>query len=43
MLSDRVRAQVAFRDPQSLLGRLEILFAHPFTVMRAYALKLLSR
>lgn len=29
-----------FRDPQSLLGRLEILLAHPVTVARAYARKL---
>ena len=29
-----------FRDPQSLVGRLEILLAHPVTVARAYARKL---
>jgi steroid delta-isomerase-like uncharacterized protein len=29
-----------FHDPQSFLGRLEILFAHPVTVARAYARKL---
>lgn len=32
-----------FRDPQSLLGRLEILLAHPVTVIRAYAGKLPRR
>jgi steroid delta-isomerase-like uncharacterized protein len=33
--------QVGFyRDPQSVLGRLEILLAHPVTIARAYARKL---
>jgi steroid delta-isomerase-like uncharacterized protein len=31
-----------YRDPQSLLGRLEMLFAHPVTVARAYARKLVG-
>ena len=29
-----------YRDPQSFLGRLEVLLAHPLTVARAYARKL---
>jgi len=29
-----------YRDPQTFLGRLEMLMAHPFTVARAYARKL---
>ena len=32
-----------YHDPQSLLGRLETLFAHPFTVAQAYARKLTIR
>lgn len=32
-----------YRDPQSLLGRLETLLAHPVSVARAYARKLTGR
>jgi len=40
MLSDRARAQVALVEEH---GRLALVLAQPFTVMRAYARKLLSR
>jgi hypothetical protein len=30
-----------FHDPQSLRGRIEALFAHPFTIARAFARKIL--
>jgi steroid delta-isomerase-like uncharacterized protein len=30
-----------YHDPQTLLGRLEMLFAHPFTLARAWARKLI--
>jgi steroid delta-isomerase-like uncharacterized protein len=32
-----------YHDPQTLLGRLETLFAHPITVARAYARKVTRR
>ncbi|MGH7654400.1 MAG: ester cyclase [Gemmatimonadaceae bacterium] len=32
-----------YRDPQSMLGRLEILLGHPLTLVRAYMRKLLGR
>ena len=31
-----------FHDPQSLLGRLELMLAHPVTVARAYARRLIG-
>lgn len=31
-----------YHDPQSVVGRLEILLAHPITVARAYGRKLFS-
>jgi steroid delta-isomerase-like uncharacterized protein len=40
----RVLEQVGlFRDPQSIVGRVETLLAHPVTVVGAYARKLLRR
>jgi steroid delta-isomerase-like uncharacterized protein len=32
-----------YHDPQSMLGRLEALFAHPITIARAYGRKLRPR
>ena len=32
-----------YHDPQSFLGRLEVVLAHPITVARAYGRKLFRR